>query len=126
MRGEKASGGFGRDPNKRKTLYPQGVPDFSPAAPGHTGKLHQQVMRLGACYGAADDQPAFWAPVSTRRRVDGSLAVFPHFVFDRSKPGTVCVDQTGQRFILALGLYLAISQPKMLVNVLRHSVTRNK
>lgn len=94
-----ASGGFGRDLNKRKTIYPQGTPNLSPAAPGHTGELHQQVMSLGACYGTADDQPAFWAPVSTRKRADGSLAVFPHFVFDRSKPGTVCIDQTGKRFI---------------------------
>lgn len=94
-----ASGGFGRDPNKRQAFYPQGVADFSPTAPGHTGELHQQVLSLGACYGKADDQPAFWAPVSKRCRADGSLAVFPHFVFDRSKPGTICVDQTGQRFV---------------------------
>lgn len=94
-----ASGGFGRDPDKRKTIYTQGVANFSPTASGHTGELHKQVMSLGACYGKADDQPAFWAPVSTRKRADGSLAVFPHFVFDRSKPGTVCVDQTGKRFV---------------------------
>lgn len=94
-----ASGGFGRDPEKRKSFYPQGMSDFSPAASGHTGELHKQVINLGACYGTAEDQPAFWAPVSTRKRADGSLAVFPHFVFDRSKPGTVCVDQTGKRFI---------------------------
>lgn len=94
-----ASGGFGRDPDKRKAFYPAGTPDFSPAASGHTGELHKQVMHLGACYGKANDQPAFWAPVSTRKRADGNLAVFPHFVFDRSKPGTVCVDQTGKRFI---------------------------
>ncbi|TMJ57662.1 MAG: FAD-binding protein, partial [Alphaproteobacteria bacterium] len=42
---------------------------------------------------------AFWAPVSIRRRANGSIASFPHFVMDRSKPGTVCVDQTGQRFV---------------------------
>lgn len=94
-----ASGGFGRDLDKRKTFYPQGTPNLSPAAPGHTGELHKQVMSLGACYSTADGQPAFWAPVSTRKRADGSLAVFPHFVFDRSKPGTVCVDKTGKRFI---------------------------
>lgn len=94
-----ATGGFGRDLDKRKTLYPAGVPDFSPTAPGHTGELHKQVLALGAGYGQAEDQPAFWAPVSIRRRADASLAVFPHFVFDRSKPGTMCIDQTGQRFV---------------------------
>ena len=94
-----ATGGFGRDPDKRKAYYPAGVPDFSSTAPGHTGELHKQVLSLGASYGQAEDQPAFWAPVSIRRRADASLAVFPHFVFDRSKPGTICVDQTGQRFV---------------------------
>ncbi len=32
-------------------------------------------------------------------RADGSTAVFPHFVMDRGKPGTVCVNQSGRRFV---------------------------
>ena len=36
---------------------------------------------------------------------DGSTAVFPHFVLDRSKPGTVCVDQTGRRFVNEFSSY---------------------
>ncbi|MBR9883328.1 MAG: FAD-dependent oxidoreductase [Oceanospirillales bacterium] len=94
-----ASGGFGRDPLKRASLYPQGAPDYSPTAPGHTGAAHKIAENLGAHYGTAEDQPAFWAPCSIRRRKDETLAVFPHFVFDRSKPGTVCVDQAGNRFV---------------------------
>ena len=54
---------------------------------------------MGAHYGSLQDQPAFWAPMSLRQRKDGTTAVFPHFVFDRSKPGTVCVDLTGKRFV---------------------------
>ena len=42
---------------------------------------------------------AFWAPVSTRQRADGSTAVFPHFVMDRGKPGMLCVNQAGERFV---------------------------
>jgi hypothetical protein len=34
-----------------------------------------------------------------RRRGDGSEAVFPHFVLDRGKPGTVVVDDEGRRFV---------------------------
>jgi hypothetical protein len=37
--------------------------------------------------------------VSTRRRRDGSTAVFPHFVLDRAKPGTVVVNSRGKRFV---------------------------
>lgn len=94
-----ASGGFGRDPDKRQHLFPANTSPYSPAAPGHRGRLHGQVMALGAYYGEAEDQPAFWAPVSIRTRKDGSTAVYPHFVFDRSKPGTVCVAQNGKRFV---------------------------
>ncbi|MEZ5479126.1 MAG: hypothetical protein R3E95_17080 [Thiolinea sp.] len=35
-----ASGGFGRDPDKRNSLFPNGMPPYSPAAPGSTGNLH--------------------------------------------------------------------------------------
>jgi succinate dehydrogenase/fumarate reductase flavoprotein subunit len=36
--------------------------------------------------------------VSVRRRSDGSMAVFPHFVLDRGKPGLIAVDGSGRRF----------------------------
>jgi hypothetical protein len=42
--------------------------------------------------------PAFWAPVSLRRRADGSQAVFPHFMLDRAKPGMITVNARGARF----------------------------
>lgn len=94
-----ASGGFGRHPQKRAAMMPQPTPQYSPAAPGHTGALHDLVLPLGAHYGASGDQPCFWAPVSTRKRADGTTAVFPHFVLDRSKPGTFCVGRDGRRFM---------------------------
>ncbi|MFG1279794.1 FAD-dependent oxidoreductase [Xanthobacter autotrophicus] len=94
-----AAGGFNRHPTRRAELLPQPTPDYSPAAPGHTGAMQDLALQLGARFGIGADQPAFWAPVSVRRRADGSTAVFPHFVMDRSKPGTVCVDRTGRRFV---------------------------
>lgn len=94
-----AAGGFNRHPTRRAELLPSPTPAHSPAAPGHTGAMQDLALRLGARFGRGAFQPAFWAPVSTRRRADGSTAVFPHFVMDRSKPGTVCVDGTGRRFV---------------------------
>jgi succinate dehydrogenase/fumarate reductase flavoprotein subunit len=47
----------------------------------------------------SDLSAAFWAPASIRRRRDGSHAVFPHFVLDRGKPGTLAVDSDGRRFV---------------------------
>lgn len=94
-----AAGGFNRHPTRRADLLPQPTPAYSPAAPGHTGAVQDLAIGLGAHFGMGGDQPAFWAPVSVRQRADGTTAVFPHFVMDRSKPGTVCVDQTGRRFV---------------------------
>lgn len=93
-----AAGGFNRHPQRRSELLPEGEA-CSPSAPGHTGAMQDIALRLGARLGEGNLDSAFWAPVSIRRRADGSTASFPHFVMDRSKPGTVCVDQTGRRFV---------------------------
>jgi len=94
-----ASGGFARHQQRRQEFLPKPVPEYSPAAPGHTGKLHDIVLKLGAHYGESADQNCFWAPVSVRKRADGTMAVFPHFVLDRSKPGIIAVDKNGRRFV---------------------------
>jgi hypothetical protein len=94
-----ASGGFNRHPQLRKDMLPGIDPSWCPAAPGHTGEAHDLVRRLGAHYGADGMTHAFWAPVSIRKREDGSQAVFPHFVMDRAKPGMLTVNRAGERFV---------------------------
>jgi succinate dehydrogenase/fumarate reductase flavoprotein subunit len=98
-----ASGGFNRDPERRARLLPGADLAWCPGAPGHQAQAHALAERVGAVYGrGAGDTPlshAFWAPVSLRPRPDGSSAAFPHFVFDRAKPGTITVDGEGQRFL---------------------------
>ena len=94
-----ASGGFNRHPERRSRMLP-GVPaEWSPAAPGHTGQVHDLAHHLGAVYGQGGMSHAFWAPVSLRRRADGSTAAFPHFVMDRAKPGMITVNARGERFL---------------------------
>lgn len=94
-----AAGGFGRNKARRAEMLHQPTPEYSPAAPGHTGAAQDLAFKLGAKFGVGGADNAFWAPVSVRKRADGTTAVFPHFVMDRSKPGTVCVNQRGQRFV---------------------------
>jgi len=94
-----ASGGFARHPVKRQTMMPAPTPRVSPAAPGHTGELHDIVLGLGAHYSNSAAQPCYWAPVSIRKRADGTEAAFPHFVLDRSKPGIISVGRDGKRFV---------------------------
>ena len=94
-----AAGGFNRSPVKRAEMLHQPLSPLSPAAPGHTGVMQDFALELGAHYGTGSRDNAFWAPVSTRKRADGTTAVFPHFVMDRGKPGTVCINQAGRRFV---------------------------
>lgn len=55
--------------------------------------------RLSPRAASIDQALAFWVPVSTSRRADGSEALFPHTVTDRAKPGLVAVDGQGARFV---------------------------
>ena len=94
-----ASGGFNRHPQRRSEMLPGAHPDWSPAAPGHTGQALDLALQAGAALGEGGLSHAFWAPVSIRRRADGSTAAFPHFVMDRGKPGMLTVNQAGRRFL---------------------------
>ncbi|MDO9414288.1 MAG: FAD-dependent oxidoreductase [Pseudolabrys sp.] len=94
-----AGGGFIQHTARREAMLAKPVPAFSPSAPGSTGELQDLALALGARFSEGTLDNTFWAPVSLRQRADGSTAVFPHFVFDRSKPGTVCVNSSGKRFV---------------------------
>lgn len=94
-----ATGGFNRHPVRRHEMLRRHIPDYCPGAPGHTGQLHDLLMEAGAYYGTDDRDTAFWTPVSVRKRADGTMAVFPHFIFDRGRPGTVTVNKLGRRFV---------------------------
>ena len=93
-----AGGGFNDNPELRARLIPECV-QHSPRAGTSGGELLQQALALGARLSPVAGSAAFWAPVSVRQRRDGSTAVFPHFVLDRAKPGTVVVDRHGERFL---------------------------
>ena len=94
-----AGGGFNRHASRRSQMIPGVPPEWSPGAPGATGTTQDLALALGAQFGTHGASHAFWAPVSIRRRTDGTQAVFPHFVMDRAKPGMVTVNQAGQRFL---------------------------
>ncbi len=94
-----ASGGFNRNPALRQEWLAGVDASWCPAAPGHTGQAQSLACDVGASYGQGSATPAFWAPVSLRKRADGTQAVFPHFVMDRAKPGVLAVNKAGQRFL---------------------------
>jgi succinate dehydrogenase/fumarate reductase flavoprotein subunit len=94
-----ATGGFSRHPELRRRLLPEPVPEHSPLVDTVTGDGVTLGLAAGGRLGAHHAQASFWAPVSIRRRADGSTAVFPHFVLDRGKPGLIAVDLAGRRFV---------------------------
>jgi succinate dehydrogenase/fumarate reductase flavoprotein subunit len=94
-----ASGGFNRNDAKRNALLPGIAQAWCPAAPGHTGAAHTLAEAIGAVYGKQGVSHAFWAPVSLRKRSDGTTAAFPHFAMDRAKPGFITVNKEGKRFV---------------------------
>jgi succinate dehydrogenase/fumarate reductase flavoprotein subunit len=93
-----ATGGFSCHPDLRRRLLPASLDDSSPVVESATGDGLRLAERVGG-HLAEHDSNSFWAPVSRRRRADGSMAVFPHFVLDRGKPGALAIDPTGRRFV---------------------------
>jgi succinate dehydrogenase/fumarate reductase flavoprotein subunit len=93
-----AGGGFNRHAGRRFAELKTDVA-WSSVAPGASGDAQDKAIEIGAGISDRDLAAAFWAPASIRRRRDGSQAVFPHFVLDRGKPGTLVVDSNGRRFV---------------------------
>ena len=93
-----ATGGFSRHPELRRRLLPASLDPSSPVVESATGDGFHLAERVGG-HLAEHDSNSFWAPVSRRRRADGSIAVFPHFVLDRGKPGALAIDPAGRRFV---------------------------
>lgn len=94
-----ATGGFSRHPTLRRQMLPEPIAEHSPLVPTVTGDGIDFGRGAGGRLGQGHAQNSFWAPMSIRRRPDGSTAVFPHFVLDRGKPGLIAVDQGGRRFV---------------------------
>jgi succinate dehydrogenase/fumarate reductase flavoprotein subunit len=93
-----AGGGFSRHAERRLAALGTNA-EWSSVASGSTGDAQDRAVEIGARISDRDLSAAFWAPASIRRRANGSNAVFPHFVLDRGKPGTLVVDGKGRRFV---------------------------
>jgi succinate dehydrogenase/fumarate reductase flavoprotein subunit len=94
-----ATGGFSHDPALRAALLPEVAGPLSAANPANTGDGLRLALAVGGAIEQRGEGAAFWTPVSRFVRKDGSVAVFPHTVTDRGKPGVIAVDATGCRFV---------------------------
>ncbi len=94
-----ATGGFPWDEALRGEHYPQPSGAWSMSPQGNRGEGIALAREAGAAMGLGHTSPAFWAPVSILERPDGTVARFPHLVWDRAKPGLMAVNGAGDRFV---------------------------
>jgi succinate dehydrogenase/fumarate reductase flavoprotein subunit len=93
-----ASGGFGANLELRKKYIPLPDHHVSMQPPENAGDGIRLGQEAGGRLGDINPENGTWAPVSTLRRRDGSIAKYPHFGPDRGKPGSIIVDSSGRRF----------------------------
>lgn len=94
-----ATGGVCWNKKIRDRLFPESARDYSLAPVTNTGDGADVAMAIGARFENGGDSPALWMPCSSYRRADGTLAVWPHIILDRAKPGLLAVDAAGKRFV---------------------------
>jgi 3-oxosteroid 1-dehydrogenase len=96
------AGGFSHNGSMRQTFQPRGTTtQWTQSNPGDTGEVLEMAMKAGAAVNMMDE--AWWSPSS--RMPDGSLAT--HNPTDLSKPHSVVVDGTGQRYVNEATSYVA-------------------
>ncbi|OLL28316.1 succinate dehydrogenase [Burkholderia sp. SRS-W-2-2016] len=99
-----ATGGLSHDAELRASYVP---PQAGQRSATVDARAERGGARLAQAVGGAlsarshgvDDALAFWVPVSSWTRADGSTAYFPHTVTDRAKPGLIAVNRHGKRFV---------------------------
>ena len=65
---------------------------------GNVGEGLSLAHAVGADEGPDNAHDVIYAPGSSRTRGDGTTSTYPHFAFDRCKPGTIIVGPDGRRF----------------------------
>jgi hypothetical protein len=94
-----AGGGFPANFEWRKRYLPSPVPQFSPAAETCIGETIRLALDVGAQMKLPAAGNGLWFPSSICERGDGTVAVYPHIVLDRAKPGVIAVNAAGRRFV---------------------------
>jgi 3-oxosteroid 1-dehydrogenase len=94
-----AGGGFPASRLWRQRHLPSPVAEYTPAASGCDGSTLDLALAAGAALGTSGVDNALWFPSSIAKRADGSVAVYPHIVLDRAKPGLIAVNGVGRRFV---------------------------
>jgi succinate dehydrogenase/fumarate reductase flavoprotein subunit len=96
-----ACGGFTADEALKARTYAhmkEGKSHVRLAPAGNTGDGIKLAQTAGGQFHENVHHAAAWTPVSLAPQRDGTVIPFPHFI-DRGKPGVICVDRRGRRFV---------------------------
>lgn len=94
-----AGGGFPASRQWLERYLPHPTAPATAACPDSTGETVRLALEAGAALGKGSIDNALWFPSSIAARKDGSIAVYPHIVLDRPKPGLIAVNAAGERFV---------------------------
>jgi succinate dehydrogenase/fumarate reductase flavoprotein subunit len=93
-----ATGGLGRNAELRRRLIRAPFTEYSLTCTSNMGEGVAAALRSGAAIAPPARTGGLWTPASaTGRKADD--AFFPHFIYDRAKPGLIAVDRAGRRFV---------------------------
>lgn len=89
-----ATGGFGRS-EEGKEFVPQ---DWSAVPKTNLGDGIRLGIKAGGYLPPPNEDNAIYAPMSVLQYDENQARCLPHFASDRTKPGSIIVDQNGKRF----------------------------
>ena len=99
------AGGFARNQSMRDKYQPGTSADWTATAPGDTGEMIQEMMRLGAAIAQMDEMVG--NQVALPPGPPGELAMV---VSELAKPHSVIVDQSGVRYVNEAQSYMSFCQ----------------
>jgi succinate dehydrogenase/fumarate reductase flavoprotein subunit len=94
-----ATGGYAHNKVLREKFMQHPVPPHSMSFEGNQGDGIELGRRNGAATAPDKSTSGLWTPASITTRADGSKGLYPHFMFDRAKPGLIAVNSAGRRFV---------------------------
>ena len=93
-----ATGGFSGDAGLVAAHIPNAGDHLQLLPRENTGDGARLATDAGASMGTGAASNAIFAPASSRKLKNGQRSVYPHFAFDRCKPGALLVGKDGRRF----------------------------
>jgi 3-oxosteroid 1-dehydrogenase len=97
------AGGFAHNQEMRDRYIPHTRSEWSHAAPGDTGDMHRELMKLGASMAQMDEMVGNQATVTP----NSGLQIMQ---MQLAKPHAFLVDQTGERYLNEGGSYMEFCQ----------------